>query len=65
MNYSDALAPGICRADDRGVHAIFQDPAAVRLMDPAQDLDQRALSSTVLACKRMHPSSVQAEINVS
>src|SRR5208282_6199614 len=41
------------------------DPATVRLMDAAQDLDKRALASPVLAGERMHPPAVKAEIDVA
>jgi hypothetical protein len=64
VNHSYPLAPGIGGAENRGVYAIFQDSAAVRLMNPGQDLDERALASPVLASERMHPPGPKAEINV-
>ena len=48
MNHSDALAPGIGAAKDRGFDAILQNEAAVRLMNPAQDFDQRTFPCPIL-----------------
>ena len=45
--------------------AILQDPATVRLMDPAEDLNERALPRPILAGERMHLSSVKTEIDVA
>jgi len=65
VNNCDALAPGIRGAEDRGVNAILQDPAAVRLIDPTQDLNECALAGPVLPGERMHPPGAKAEINVA
>jgi hypothetical protein len=65
VNHSDALAPGIGGAQDRGVYTILQDPAAIRLMYPTKDLDERALAGPVLAGERMHPPGVKDEIDVA
>ena len=65
MNNCDALASGIGATEDRGLHTILQDPAAVRWMDPAQDLDQRTLPCPILTGKRMHLSGIEAEIDIT
>ena len=48
MNHGDALAPGIGAAEDGGFDAILQNEAAIRLMNSAQDLDQRTLPCPIL-----------------
>ena len=61
----DPLTPRISGIKDRGFDAILQDHASIGLMDTTKDLDERALTSPVLASKRMHPASVKAEIYVA
>jgi hypothetical protein len=63
MNHGDALAPGIGATQDRGLDTIFQDPTAVRWMDPAKDLNQGALPCPILAGEGMHLSGIKAEID--
>ena len=43
MNHSDALTPGVGAAEDGRFNAVLQNEAVVRLMNPAQNFDQRAL----------------------
>ena len=49
MDDSDALAPGVGAAEDGRFNAVLQNQAAVRLMDSAEDFDQRAFSCPILA----------------
>ncbi len=65
MNNGDALAPGVGAAEDRRLDAVLQNPAAVRLMDPAKDLDERALPCPILTGQRMHPPGMKPEIDVA
>ena len=65
VNHRDALAPGVSRAEDRDLLPVLKNSPAVRLMNAAKDLDQRALPGPVLAGERMHPPAVKAEIDVT
>ena len=48
MNHSDAVAPGAGAAEDGRFNAVLQNQAVVRLINPAQNFDQRALPCPIL-----------------
>lgn len=65
MNNRNALPARLGGVQNGNIDAILQDSAAVRLMNPTKYLDERALASPVLACQRMYPSAMKAEIYVA
>jgi hypothetical protein len=65
VDHRDTVTLRVARPADRDLLALEQDPAAIGLVDTAQDLDQRALAGAVLAGKRVHAPGMQAKINVA
>ena len=65
VNHCYTQASRLGATEDRGLDAILQDAPAVRLMDPAKDLDERTLPCPILTGERMHLSGIKAEIDVA
>ena len=56
---------GVKRAAERCFLPVDQDRAGVRLVDPAEHFDQRALTGPVLADQRVDLAGIQREVNAA
>src|SRR5690606_19434877 len=64
VNDGNPQALGRYRSQDRRLDAILHDAAGVRLMNAAENLDERALAGAVLTREAMHLAGAKGEIDV-
>ena len=65
VDHGNALTPRIGHSGNRRFDPVSQYLAAVRLINPRQNLHYGALAGTILSRQRMHRAAVQSEVDVA